>query len=129
MKKYKALFIDVVNQSVTEIDLSTEHGSIYKAIGNGCELFCCPYQFPTGDGLFADDEILLRHDDIVGGFTFADWSYPICNNALIIGCDEEGDTSDVKITASEVLENIMFINKELALEHASNPPKPKIIFY
>ena len=116
-KTTKALLIDVTSKTITQFDLSSEYGSIYRAIGNGCELFCCPIEFDNGDGLYADDEILLRRHDIKGGFMLPNWNYPICNNALVVGCDEEGDTCDCKTDVNDLLNEIIFIDEEMAKDY------------
>ena len=54
----KALKIDVVNKTITEIEM--EHTKeIYEIIGNGCHTFCAPVEFDNQDTLFADDEFKL----------------------------------------------------------------------
>ena len=51
MENNKALFIDVVNRNVTEIEMPKEYGSISKQIGNGCELFALDGVGNRGDGV------------------------------------------------------------------------------
>jgi len=119
MEKNKALFIDVFNRSVTEIELPKHYLSISKQIGNGCELFCCPISFENDDSLYADDESLLRLDDCVGGFKFNDWSYPLVGNAVILGTDEEGDSCDVKTKVEEITSRIEWIGKDECIRYAN----------
>ena len=100
----KALKIDVVNQTISKIEI-TNYKEIYSAIGNGCNLFCCPIEFENGDVLYSDDEALL-HGEVEGCFSMVDWNYPLVGNAIILGSDEEGGMADSKTKANEILEKI-----------------------
>ena len=114
----KALKIDVVNKTITNININKENFSteIYQLIGNGCNTFCCPIDFENGDCIYADDESLL-HENIEGCFMLPDWNYPIVGNAIILGTDEEGDSIDCKTNPSELLENVIWGNKEATIEY------------
>lgn len=108
----KALLIDVKNKTVIETCVSSTQ-DIYKLIGNGCDLFCCPYNFPNGDALYTDDEGLLK-ENIVGCFMFPEWNIPIVGNAIILGETKLGDMDDCKSTVEEILSKIKFYPKEEA---------------
>ena len=129
MKKNKALLIDVSTKKITEIELDSHFESISKAIGNGCQYFCCPYSFSNEDSIYADDESLLRVDSIKGGFVLEGYSGTIVGNAIILGTDDEGDSVDVKHTCDEISERIIFIDENMAKEYArvvmSKPPTIK----
>ena len=107
----KALKINVEAKTITEILIDDSIGSITREIGNGCQYFCCPYEFPNADCIYADDESLTRESDIRGGFMISDtWVYPIVGNAIILGTDEEGDSIDCKTKVTD-LEGIVFVNE------------------
>lgn len=114
----KALKIDVVNKTITRINISKENFSneIYEQIGNGCNLFCCPVDFENGDCIYADDESLLR-ENVEGCFMLPEWNYPIVGNAIVLGTDIEGDTIDCKTYPSDLMENVIWGNKEVAEEY------------
>lgn len=116
--KQKALLINVETKQVTEIILDRELSSISEAIGNGCELFCVPVDYENGDAMYADDESLLRTNDIKGGFIFPNWNFPLINNAIILGTDDEGDSIDCKSTIEEIQKDIIFITEEQAKTYA-----------
>ena len=125
----KALKIDVVNQTVTNI-LVDDNESIYKEIGNGCELFCCPVNFDNGDTLYADDESLLR-ENIEGCFMMSDWQYAIVGNAIILGTDyEDGESIDCKSSPMDIYGEIIWGNKEVAEQYrqVALNRKPEFIF-
>ena len=113
----KALKIDVVNQTVTSIMID-DIKDIYKEIGNGCDLFCCPVDFENGDTLYADDESLLR-ENIEGCFLMHNWSYAIVGNAIILGTDEEGESVDCKSSSMDIYKEIIWGNKSVAEEYRS----------
>lgn len=114
----KALKIDVVNKTITRINIDKENFSteIYQQIGNGCNLFCCPVDFENGDCIYADDESLL-HENVEGCFMLPEWNYPIVGNAIVLGTDQEGDTIDSKTSPSELLDNVIWGNKEVAEDY------------
>jgi hypothetical protein len=122
----KALKIDVVNKTITEIQL--EHTKeIYKIVGNGCHTFCAPVEFDNQDTLFADDEALLQ-SELQGCFMLPDWKYPIVGNAVILGTDYDGDVCDCKTNPEDLLEIIMFGNKEAAEIHRDTALSQPMVF-
>jgi len=123
----KALKIDVVNKTISQIEIKN-YKEIYSAIGNDCDLFCCPVEFENGDILYSDDEALL-HNELEGCFTMLDWNYPLVGNAIILGNDEEGDMADVKTKADEILEKIIWGNKEAAEQYAEFALQQPIMIY
>lgn len=107
----KALIIDVKNQLVREAT-TNDYKDIYDLIGNGCTTFACPIEFDNGDALYVDDEGLY-HDN-QGCFIMEGWSYPIVGNAVILGCDEEGESVDCKSTIEEISSKLKFYSKDVA---------------
>lgn len=107
----KALKINVEAKTITEIQLDGSIKSIVSEIGNNCQYFCCPYEFPNGDTIYADDESLTRNHDIRGGFMLNEnWVYPIVGNAIILGTDENGDDLDCKTKPKDLMD-IVFVNE------------------
>jgi hypothetical protein len=125
----KALKIDVVNQTVTNIVIN-DIEDIYREIGNGCELFCCPINFDNGDTLYADDESLLR-ENVEGCFMMDDWNYAIVGNAIILGTDfEDGESVDCKCSPIDIYEKLIWGDKKVAEEYrqVALSRKPEFIF-
>jgi hypothetical protein len=67
--------------------------------------------------MYADDESLLRYNSIKGGFMFPNWAYPIVGNAIILGTDEEGDSTDC-ITTIENLKDIIWVGEKACKQWA-----------
>jgi hypothetical protein len=124
----KALKIDVVNQTVTNI-LINDLEDIYKEIGNGCQLFCCPINFDNGDTLYADDESLLR-ENVEGCFMMDSWSYAIVGNAIILGTDDEGESIDCKSSIMDIYKNLIWGDKRVAEKYRETAlsSTPQFIF-
>ena len=102
-----AIKIDVLKKEIYEIEISEGLRPIYKAIGNGCSLFCCPLMLPNLDTFYLDDEALCHGPAyIIGGFSVI--GYTFVNNAIILGTDEEGGSVDVKSTIEEIRKIISF---------------------
>lgn len=121
----KAIKIDVETKSIYQVELSDDYNDIYNKIGNGCTTFAVPITFDNQDSIFCDDEILLRPDNIKGGFIFKGWNFPIIGNAIILGCDEEGESVDAK-TEMVDLPLIYFLSEQEAIDYGqkalSTPP-------
>jgi hypothetical protein len=124
----KAIKIDVENQSIYAVELSDDYKDIYTKIGNGCTTFAVPITFENQDSIFCDDEVLLRPDDIKGGFILKGWNYPIIGNAIILGCDEEGESIDAK-TSMVDLPLIQFLTEQEAKDYGKKAlSTPTMIF-
>lgn len=115
----KALKINVVTREIEEITIG-DFRTIAPAIGNGCDLFCCPYSFHNLDTMYLDDEILLRANDIMGGFSLRSWDAPLVNSAVVIGSTYDGESCDVKMTADELRKIVVFHTKEDMNEYAQS---------
>lgn len=113
----KALKINVEKQTIESVEIN-DYKDIYAKIGNGCQLFEIPLEFENGDGLYCDEESLLRGQDIKGGFMMPDWRIPIVGNAIILGCDEEGDSISCKSTISEFEGKVKFFDAKTCQEYA-----------
>ena len=123
----KAIKINVEKKTIEEIEISDGINSISKEIGNHCQYFCCPFIFDNMDSIYADDEALLRIDDIQGGFKMENWAYPIIGNAIVLGTDDEGDSINYKSDINEFRSKIIFVDekesKEWGIKVMSEKPK------
>lgn len=89
----RALLIDPVAQTVTEIQVGEGIDEIYKAIE--CDTFSCPIVYENNDTLYCDDEGLFKEQK--GGVLMTDWQYPVLGKMLVLGCDvESGASEDAK---------------------------------
>ena len=114
----KVIKINVETQTIENVTIENSSKDIYAQIGNGCALFCIPVQFENGDDLFADDESLLRENDIKGGFIMPDWRIPIVGNAVIFGTTWDGDNCDCKTTIENLKDKVKFLDAKTCQDYA-----------
>jgi hypothetical protein len=80
------------------------------------------------NALLMDEEILLRPDDIKGGFVFEGRVY--YNTAIFSGADKDGETCDTSIDVDMVNKHVQFISREDAVAYGQEVMdnyEPKII--
>jgi hypothetical protein len=108
----KAILIDSINKEVKEVEIGKGIDEMYKFLQ--CECFTVATYLPKEDAIFVDDEGLMNGTDVF--FTFEGAHQPFAGNGLIMGCDDEGESVDCKISFAEVKEKVKFYNRyELAL--------------
>lgn len=109
MKAFRALKIDPVTETVTEIELprasEAQLAAMQKAVGGGyIELACT---LTSGDDLYVDEEMLFkspRHFFLLGGAPH--W---LAGGGLVCGgADRRGDITNVKIDAATLRRHIVF---------------------
>lgn len=124
----KALLIDVIAKTITEVEVG-HYSDIYKHIGNDCSLFQVPIEFENRDSIFVDEEGLLK--EVHGGFIMEGWSHPLIGNAVIQGCDDEGDSIDYKSDIEELRKKVVFVTKEdaRAWQDTALGNEPQVIFF
>ena len=108
--KTKAILINVSNKTFTEITID-DYKEMYDHIGNGCRVFTVPYYLKNGDPLFIDDEGLLQ-ENIEGGFVIEDYPSILAGNAIVMGENDEGESSDCKSTIEHLKSIVQFVSKE-----------------
>jgi len=124
----KALLIDVIAKTITEVEVG-HYSDIYKHIGNGCNLFQVPIEFENRDSIYVDEEGLLK--EVHGGFTMEGWAYPLIGNAVIQGCDDEGNGIDYKSDIEDLRKKVVFVTKEIAeaWQKIALDNEPQVIFF
>lgn len=115
----KAIKINVESRSVEYIELEDSCTGIYEAIGNRCGTFCIPYTFENNDCIYADDEALLKSDQIKGGFFFEEWNRPIVGNGLVVATGSEGEMIDCRTTIEDIKKQIVFISEYTSKQWAN----------
>lgn len=108
----KAILIDSINKEVKEVEIQKGIEEMYKLLN--CEIFTIATYLPKEDAIFVDDEGLLNGTDVF--FTYEGAHQPFAGNGLIMGCDDEGESVDCKISFAEVKDKVKFYTRyELAL--------------
>lgn len=108
----KAILIDSINKEVKEVEIGKGIDEMYKFLN--CECFTIASYLPKNDAIFVDDEGLMNGTDVF--FTYEGAHQPFAGNGLIMGCDDEGESVDCKISFTEVKDKVKFYTRyELAL--------------
>ncbi len=108
----KAILIDSVNKEVKEIEIGKGIEEMYKFLQ--CECFTIASYLDKQDAIFVDDEGLMNGTDVF--FTYEGAHQPFAGNGLIMGCDDEGESVDCKISFAEAKDKVKFYSRyELAL--------------
>lgn len=101
----RAILIDPVAKTVTEVDHKDDYRDIYRLIE--AEPFTV-LEVGPGDWLFLDDEGLYRPGQKF--FRWKDYPQPLAGKGLLLGGDEEGDSVDTQRTIEWVQEHVGFLD-------------------
>lgn len=112
----KALLIDSKNRVVKQIEIGEHYTEISKAID--CETFSAPHIMQDNDTLYCDDEGLLKTPEYF--FLLDSYPQPIAGNGLILGCDDEGESTDVSMSLSELSSKVTFMDMQAAYNWSLN---------
>jgi hypothetical protein len=108
MTKLNAILIDPMSRTISEIQLSGELNDYYK------HLKCQTFTIVTVDwcghevDIFVDDEGLLNDGNEF--FVFQGWHQPLAGRALILGHDDEGETTSCPIGIEEAADAIGWVD-------------------
>ena len=108
----KAILIDSINKEVKEIEIGKGIEAMYEFLK--CQYFTVGSYLDKQDAIFVDDEGLMNGTDVF--FTYEGAHQPFAGNGLIMGCDDEGESVDCKISFAEVKDKVKFYDRyELSL--------------
>lgn len=104
----KAILINATKKTIEEVDVPSENTlkTWYSLIG--CNLVTCAFYINETDSVLVDDEGLLKQPQHF--FTYEGFHQPLAGSGLVVGCDEEGETTSVKTTLEEVREKVKFMD-------------------
>lgn len=118
-----AYFINPFSRNVTTVDYDGDYKSISRMIDashrldnmSGC--FDVVRLYQNGDGAFVDDEGLYVENQTF--WIHRNYPQPLAGKALILGCNDEGDSTEPKTSFEELVDDIRFIGDrfELVLLH------------
>lgn len=90
----RAIFIDAKNRKVQEINFEGDFQAIQKQIGVDTFTVC---GMRDNDACYVDDEGLLNGTkDFFSNPNI--YPHPLAGNGLILGTDDEGESTDCKVT-------------------------------
>lgn len=111
----KAILINAKTKEVKEIEMGKDYKEIYTQLE--CELFTAGAYLDKEDVMYVDDEGLINGTDAF--FTLEGTHQPFAGNGLIMGTDDEGESTDCKLSFNEVKNKVKFYDRyELSLAMA-----------
>lgn len=107
----KAIMIDPYEQTIEVVDYSGD----WKDIGGllGCELFTSVY-IDHMDTMFIDDEGIYVENQRY--FKIGDMPTPLAGKALVLGTDDEGDSTDCVSTVKDIQDMVEWCPEGLTVE-------------
>ena len=104
----KAILIDVIKQEIKEVIHDDTLESIYKFVD--CRAFDV-VNIDQENTLYVDDEGLFVEDQLYFKYTGTTDSVSLAGNGLVLGVDEEGETTPPSLTLKEVQKAVTFLPK------------------
>ena len=114
----KAILIDAVNKTVTELDLDPSKKMLhqwYEALN--VSLVEVAHYINDHDSILVDEEGLFKPGDHF--FVYEGAHQPFAGNGLVVGVDEEGETVACNITLKEVKQNVRFVSRDVVIDMIS----------
>lgn len=103
----KVILIDPFDRVIKEIEIDGSLDSMYKAMQ--CDCFDL-VRIDKNDGIFVDDEGLLKLPSEQAFFKWDDYDSPLAGRALVIGCTPDGDSTDANHTVPEIAQKISWLH-------------------
>lgn len=101
----EAYLIDPFDKNITKVEYTGDFRNIYQHIG--APLFDCVIINDQGDIVYVDDEGLFKPNQAFFSFR-GHRRLPLAGKGLVLGTDEEGESTPPKISLEEVKELIFF---------------------
>lgn len=116
----RAVLIDSKSRTVTDVEYNGDYKEIYRF--TGCEIFTLVRGLPGGDDAYVDDEGLLHLTRDSMFFRIPWYPSPIAGNALILSCNEEGESEASKNDADFYRPHVSFMSMDAVwLSEQLNP--------
>lgn len=105
----RAILIDPIAKTVTEVDYGGKYTDIYKLID--CDTFTV-VGIENDDAIYVDDEGLLK-DDPKYYFLYQGYAQPLAGKGLVLGTSEDGDSIEPVHTRDEIERKVRFVELKL----------------
>lgn len=105
----KAILIDPISKTVSEVEHAGDLESIYKLLD--CSMFEAPIRYPNDDAMYCDEEAWMHLKEPYAGFMFPNWSYAILGKGLILGSTDEGEEADCQSSVDD-FKSIIWMSQE-----------------
>jgi hypothetical protein len=101
----KAYLINPFEKSITEVEHNGDYKQIYTFID--CDTFDV-VRMDDGDGIYVDDEGLLKSGQQFFALPSLRPDAAFAGKGLVLGCDDQGDSTSPKITLDELAKLVQF---------------------
>tara|TARA_R110002012_G_scaffold306769_1_gene511706 strand:+ start:557 stop:895 length:339 start_codon:yes stop_codon:yes gene_type:complete len=102
----KAILINVKDQSITEVEHNDTLDNIYDLLN--CRTFDV-VRIDETDGIYVDDEGLFVDDQLFFEYGGDAQAVRLAGNGLILGVDDEGNSTSPNVTLEEVQGRVGFL--------------------
>jgi len=109
----QAYFINPFSRNVTTVDYDGDYKSISRMIDASRGFFDVVRLYENGDGAFVDDEGLYAEEQTF--WIHRNYPQPLAGKALILGCNEEGDSVVPKTSFEDLVGDVQFIGDRFDL--------------
>jgi Domain of unknown function (DUF3846) len=106
----KAILIDSVTRSVSEVEYNGDYRHIYELID--CDTFTI-VRIGHNDVIYVDDEGLLKDSPPCDYFMYRGYHQPLAGKGLVLGTNEEGDSVAPIHTLSQIKDRVEFVELNL----------------
>jgi len=103
----KAILINAVLRTVTQVDIVNGVDSIRQQLGVSCFTAVNPFE-DSSDAVYCDDEGLMKNPQDF--FTLGNYPEPIAGNGLIIGTDSEGRSVNCESLLEDIKNDVIFMD-------------------
>ena len=97
-KLVRAIHINVVNRTVTEVEIEPTLSKYYELLG--CDCYTLATRYDNGDGVLVDDEGLLKPQHTF--FTVRGGHQPFAGNGIVLGTTRNGNETHVKSSIADL---------------------------
>lgn len=106
----KIILIDPELKEVKQIELERKDGETITELHRimNCEIFTVPLIMDNQDGLYCDDEGLMKENHLYTFEAEDGTVFKFVGKSLLIGTDEEGDSVDVKSKLQDIANRVDF---------------------
>lgn len=108
----KALLIDPVTRTISEVEYNGNYKQIYDLID--ADTFDIARLYPNGDGAFVDDEGLLKPCDHF--WLHENYPSPLAGKGLLLGCDDEGESIAPSTDIESLRNAVRFMSRNDVLD-------------
>lgn len=114
----RAILIDPVEETVTEVDYDGDFRSIYSLLDITC--FTCVQINSHGDVIYIDDEGLMKSGQLF--FEHAAYPRPLAGKGLVLGTNDEGETVPPVVATHKLCDDVLFLGE-------IEPPSAEILVF